>query len=167
MGGLGEYPVCYCLDSLFFCLSPVDWFSRSLRHTKCFHARMCLFGVALILLLIYRRPPFWKIEKLRYLTNRLTDFDKIWQGDASGASAPDHQLKFLEFQNPRWRTAAILKIDRIGNDAGMYTCTRIYNNELCTRLQNYMIGASLRISCSMIFTFFCILDSLPLLNNLT
>ena len=33
----------------------------------------------------------------------------MWHGNASGASAPGWPLKFPEFENPRWRTAAILK----------------------------------------------------------
>jgi len=50
-----------------------------------------------------------KIEKLPYLRNRLTDFNKMWQDDASRASAPDRQLKFPEFENSRYQTATILK----------------------------------------------------------
>jgi len=34
------------------------------------------------------RPPSLKIEKLPYLSNRLTDFDKIWQDDAYWRPAP-------------------------------------------------------------------------------
>ena len=30
----------------------------------------------------WRRPPFWKSEKSKYLCNHLTDFDEIWHGDA-------------------------------------------------------------------------------------
>jgi len=36
--------------------------------------------------------PRWRtaaiLKKMPYLLNRLTDFDKIWHGDASWASAP-------------------------------------------------------------------------------
>jgi len=35
-----------------------------------------------------------KIEKSPYIRNSLTDFDKIWQGDAPGISTPDSPLKF-------------------------------------------------------------------------
>jgi len=46
---------------------------------------------------------------LPYPRKRLTDFDEIWHIDASGASAPNRLLKFPEFENPRWRTAAIFE----------------------------------------------------------
>ena len=34
---------------------------------------------------------------------------EIWHDDAYWASKPDRKLKFPPFENPRWRTAAILK----------------------------------------------------------
>ena len=41
-----------------------------------------------------RWQPFWKIEELLYPRNHLTDFDEIWNGDAS-APIPVRALKFL------------------------------------------------------------------------
>jgi len=49
---------------------------------------------------------------MRYLSNRLTDFGEIWYGDAYYASQSDGRPKISKFQNPRWRTAAILKIKK-------------------------------------------------------
>jgi len=40
----------------------------------------------------------------------LTDLYKIWFGDAKWLSQPLRPLKKLNFKNPIWRTAAILKI---------------------------------------------------------
>jgi len=45
-----------------------------------------------------------KIDKLPYLSNRLTDVHEIWHGDASWSSKPDRPLNILMFKNPRWRT---------------------------------------------------------------
>jgi len=40
----------------------------------------------------------------------LTDLGvKIWHGDASGTPTANQLLKFPKFENPKWRTAAILK----------------------------------------------------------
>ena len=47
-------------------------------------------------------------NKRQYICNRLTDFDEIWYGDAHWPSQPDWLLKILNFENPRWPTAAIL-----------------------------------------------------------
>ena len=47
------------------------------------------------------------------LSLQLTDFDKIWHDDASGTSALCWPLKFPEFENPKWRLAAILKTRKI------------------------------------------------------
>jgi len=41
----------------------------------------------------------------------LTNFDEIWHCHAPGSSAAGWPLKFLAFENPKWRTAAILKIE--------------------------------------------------------
>jgi len=41
-----------------------------------------------------------------------TDFDEIWYNDASQTSPSDGKPKISKFQNPRWRTAAILKIEK-------------------------------------------------------
>ena len=54
-----------------------------------------------------RRTPSFK--KSQYLCNALTNFDKISHSDASRPSKPCQPIKFCEFENPRWRTAAILK----------------------------------------------------------
>jgi len=53
-----------------------------------------------------------KIENLLYLQNGSTDVRKIWHDDAYWASEPDRKLKFPTFENPRWRTAAILKNEK-------------------------------------------------------
>jgi len=49
---------------------------------------------------------------MRYLSNRLTDFCEIWYSDALYTSKSDGRQKNLKFENPRWWTAAILKIDK-------------------------------------------------------
>ena len=56
-----------------------------------------------------RQPPSWKIENRLYLRNGSTDLREIWYDDAYWASEWDRKLKFPTFENPRWRTAAILK----------------------------------------------------------
>ena len=57
----------------------------------------------------WRQPPSWKSHKLRYLRNGLTDRYEILYADAKRVSYPIRSLKNLNFTNPRWRTAAILK----------------------------------------------------------
>jgi len=52
---------------------------------------------------------FQKVEKSLYLSHGLTDRHAIWQDYAFLLSAPYRQLKFNSFDNPRSRTAAILK----------------------------------------------------------
>ena len=44
-----------------------------------------------------------KNVKLSYLSNRWTDFDKIWHGEASLPATKDRPLKFGIFQKTRWR----------------------------------------------------------------
>jgi len=39
----------------------------------------------------------------------LTDLYEIWYTDAKWVSHPLQSLKYLNFTNPRWQTAAILK----------------------------------------------------------
>ena len=51
------------------------------------------------------RPPFWKTVELPYLRNRLTDFDKIWHGDAHWPRAGYRSLEVRIFENRRWRRA--------------------------------------------------------------
>ena len=46
---------------------------------------------------------------MRCLRSRSTAFDEIWNDDAPNPSQPDGKTKISKFQNPRWRTAAILK----------------------------------------------------------
>jgi len=38
-----------------------------------------------------------KNEKLQYVTNRLTDFDEIWHGDAPRPFGPRQQILFIDF----------------------------------------------------------------------
>ena len=44
-----------------------------------------------------------KTVKSLHLCNRLTDFDKIWYSDAYWPLTADRALKFLIFENPKWR----------------------------------------------------------------
>ena len=44
-----------------------------------------------------------------YLRNGSTDLREIWHDDALWPSEGYGQLKFQTFENPRWRTDAILK----------------------------------------------------------
>ena len=54
-----------------------------------------------------------KNRKRPYLRNTVTDLHKIWHDDAFWPSEGYGQLKFSTFKNPRWRTAAILKIENL------------------------------------------------------
>jgi len=44
-----------------------------------------------------RRPPSWKMEKLRYLCNCLSDFDELSHGDASGTCITCQLLRLMDF----------------------------------------------------------------------
>jgi len=46
---------------------------------------------------------FEKTVKSSYLSNRWTEFDEIWHGDASLPATGERLLKFRIFQKPRWR----------------------------------------------------------------
>jgi len=46
---------------------------------------------------------------MRYHSNGLIDIYEICHDYEKWVSSPSTQLKFLNFQNPRWRAAAILK----------------------------------------------------------
>jgi len=46
---------------------------------------------------------------LSYLSNRWTDFDKIWHGKASLPATGDRPLKFGIFQKNKMAAVAILK----------------------------------------------------------
>jgi len=50
-----------------------------------------------------------KIEKRPYLGNGSTDLHEIWLVEAHWLSEGYGQLKFRNFKNRGWRTAAILK----------------------------------------------------------
>jgi len=50
-----------------------------------------------------------KITKMRYHSNGLIDIHEIWHNYEKWVSSLSRPLKILNFQNPRWRTAAILK----------------------------------------------------------
>jgi len=58
----------------------------------------------------WRRPPSSKMEKSLYIRIRLTDFDKIWQADASRPSGPQEPIKFRDFKKTKMAVSAILKI---------------------------------------------------------
>jgi len=54
-----------------------------------------------------------KIEKSPYLNNGLSDCHEIWHDDAHLPTHPPYRLlKMRTFENPRLRTAAILKIEK-------------------------------------------------------
>jgi len=50
-----------------------------------------------------------KTVKSSYLSNRWTDFDEIWQGDAKLPATGDRPLKFCIFQKNKMAAVAILK----------------------------------------------------------
>ena len=52
---------------------------------------------------------FKKTQKSRYHNKEMTDLREIWHDYAKWVSYPPRPLKSLNFQNPRWLTAAILK----------------------------------------------------------
>ena len=51
------------------------------------------------------KVPFWP-----QLINRLSDISEILHQEAERLADNGHMTKTASFQNPRWRTAAILKI---------------------------------------------------------
>jgi len=55
----------------------------------------------------WRMAATLKMGKSWYLCNRLTNFDEIWHGDASGTSTIRPPLRLTEFEN------AILKIEKL------------------------------------------------------
>jgi len=87
------------------------------------------------------RPPSWKIENRPYLQNGSTDLREIWHDNAYWTSERDRKLKCSTFENPRWRTAAILKKffpHILSTDGSFY----IYN-----RLLTEILLASVRWLC--------------------
>jgi len=52
---------------------------------------------------------FEKTVKSPYLSNRWTDFDEIWHGDARLPATGDRPLKFLHFSKNKMAAVAILK----------------------------------------------------------
>jgi len=55
----------------------------------------------------WRTAAILKTVTLSYLCNLLTDFDKIWHGEACWSTAPGVKFKFLIFDNVIWQLAAI------------------------------------------------------------
>jgi len=53
-----------------------------------------------------------KFEKLRYLRNGTTDFDKIWHSAASGPCRHHQRIKFCQYKNPRWWRRPSWKVER-------------------------------------------------------
>jgi len=51
----------------------------------------------------WRTAAVLKTVKLPYLSNRFTDFDEIWHGDANCPITADRPLKFRIFENSRCR----------------------------------------------------------------
>jgi len=49
---------------------------------------------------------------MKYLSNRLADFDETCIAMHIMSFQPDRQLKIKKFENPRLQTAAILKIEK-------------------------------------------------------
>jgi len=59
-----------------------------------------------------RQPPLSQNDTLLYFRNGLSDFDEIWYGDAHQLSNLMGNQKLKKIENPRWRTVAILKIEK-------------------------------------------------------
>jgi len=57
-------------------------------------------------------PSLKRNQNIIISPQRIDHFDEIWHGDASQPSGPRQQIKLYDFQNPRWRPAAILKIQK-------------------------------------------------------
>jgi len=55
----------------------------------------------------WRTAAILKTVTSSYLCNLLTDFDKIWHGDARWSPEPGVKFKFLIFDNLIWQIAAI------------------------------------------------------------
>ena len=53
-----------------------------------------------------------EIENLQYIGNRSSDCDEILHEKADQDRKPWGRWKFAYFKNPRWRTAAILDIEK-------------------------------------------------------
>ena len=58
----------------------------------------------------WRRPPFWKSLFWPLLINRLSDISEILHQEIERHADKGRMTKTANFQHPRWRTAAILKI---------------------------------------------------------
>ena len=84
------------------------------------------------------------------LENGLADLRKIWHGDANWSSESDWKLKFLTFENPRWRTAAIFEKWKIGHR------TISINAKACSCQKCHTLSRKSRIICYVIiyFTYF-------------
>jgi len=61
----------------------------------------------------WRTAAILKPVKWPYLSNRLTDFDEIWRGEADWLSTGYRPLKFRIFLKTNMAAAAILKITKI------------------------------------------------------
>jgi len=66
----------------------------------------------------------------------LSDFDEILYGEAEWRADKGHMIKTASFQNPTWRTAAILKIvklpypiENVDFDKIWYTTSYIESDE--------------------------------------
>ena len=55
-----------------------------------------------------------KSRNRQYLRNGLTDFRKIWHGDANWASEPDRELKFTTFKKSKMAESRHLKNRKSG-----------------------------------------------------
>ena len=69
------------------------------------------------------------MENMQYLRNGMTDFDKIWQGDASRLSRLRRPIKFRDF-DAILMTAAILKIEK-NHDISQVHLYRFQQNLVC------------------------------------
>ena len=58
----------------------------------------------------WRRPPSWKSLFWPLLINRFSDISEILHQEAERHADKGRMTKIVNFQNPRWRTVAILKI---------------------------------------------------------
>jgi len=132
------FRVCLCLSvCLTVCLSDTCHVSKRLNiesHKQCHTiaqglidrfwwnlARWCI--LALWILRVNKIWEFLKLKmaaasilknkKLRYLKNRLTNFDKICNVDTSRPSGLHLSIKIENYNNPRWRQPTFWRIEKL------------------------------------------------------
>ena len=86
------------------------WHGDTIRNLRCVpQLRICNFKNT-----TWRRPPFWKIEKLQYLGRSFSDFNEIWQGDAVRPSWLLGRLQIWNVTISKMAAADILKTIKYG-----------------------------------------------------